>query len=222
MTATVQGAGRPGAYITRDGTRVPGVTTLLGRFKESGPLLQWAFKQGQSGARSLYEKRDEAAEIGSVVHDIVEGEIHGREAPPVPPAMADEVASALSAWHRWRESHQLQIIATEVPYVSEVYRFGGTLDAVAREPDGRLVLLDWKTSNGVYTDYLLQLAAYKLLWDEWNPSDPITGGFHLVRFSKSHGDMEHRYWPDLAEAAEMFLHLRAAYDLDAKLKRRAS
>ena len=218
---TVKGTGRPGAYITQDGTRVPGVTTLLGRFKESGPLLQWAFKQGQSGARSLYEKRDEAAEVGGVVHDIVECEIHGREAPAIPDDMAERVQSALAAWHKWRDANRLEIVATEVPYVSEVHRFGGTLDAVARETDGRLVLLDWKTSNGVYTDYLLQLAAYKLLWDEFN-AEKITGGFHLVRFSKEHGDMEHRYWPDLSDAAEMFKHLRAAYDLDAKLRKRAA
>lgn len=219
--STIKGPGRPDAYRTKDGTRVPGVTTLLGRFKESGPLLQWAFKQGQSGARSLYEKRDEAAEVGSVVHDIVEAEIHGRDVPTYPLEMAERVQSALSAWHRWRDANRMEIVATEVPYVSEVHRFGGTLDAVAREPDGRLVLLDWKTSNGVYTDYLLQLAAYKLLWDEFN-AEPITGGFHLVRFSKEHGDMEHRYWPDLTDAAEMFKHLRAAYDLDAKLRKRAA
>jgi hypothetical protein len=217
----IKGSGRPGAYRTKDGTRVPGVTTLLGRFKDSGPLLQWAFKQGQSGASSLYEKRDEAAEVGSVVHDMVECDIHGREFPAIQPAMADRVNSAFSAWRKWRGANQLDIVATETPFVSEVHRFGGTLDAVARDSDGRLVLLDWKTSNGIYTDYLLQLAAYAILWDEFN-EEKIGGGFHLVRFSKEHGDMEHRYWPDLAEAAQMFLLLRSAYDLDTRLKKRAA
>ena len=52
-------------YRLKDGTRVPGTTTILGRWKESGGLLQWAFKQGESGARTLYEERDKAAEAAA-------------------------------------------------------------------------------------------------------------------------------------------------------------
>ena len=33
-------------YHTADGTRVPSVTTILGRFKESGALIAWAGKVG--------------------------------------------------------------------------------------------------------------------------------------------------------------------------------
>ena len=46
----VRGSGRPKEYLLPDGTRVSGVTTILGRFKESGGLLQWAFQVGKSGA----------------------------------------------------------------------------------------------------------------------------------------------------------------------------
>ncbi len=37
-------------YRNAAGNKIPGTTTIIGRFKESGGLLQWAFKQGASGA----------------------------------------------------------------------------------------------------------------------------------------------------------------------------
>ena len=57
-----------------------------------------------------------------------------------------------------------------------------------------LVLLDYKTSNGVYSDMLIQLAAYKNLWEENRPDLPITGGCHLLRFAKERGDFAHHYF----------------------------
>lgn len=220
MSTIAKGKGRPTEYRTADGTRVSGVTTILGRFKESGGLLQWAFQQGKSGVSHLYEQRDEAADAGKLVHDWVENDIHGLPPPEIPDEMKQRCESAHAAWQDWFLGSRFEIVATEVPIVSELHRFGGTVDAVAKDRNGNLCLLDWKTSNGVYVDYALQLAAYKLLWDEANPDKPITGGFHLARFAKEHADFEHRRWPDLAEAEEMFLLLVQAYELDKKLRRR--
>lgn len=214
-----KGSGRPSKYVLSDGTPVVGVTTVLGRFKECGALLQWAFKVGQSGAANLYDKRDEAADVGTLIHALIEADIHGREAPSIPPQHADKCASGMRAWQAWRDGRAMEIVATEVPLVSERHRFGGTLDAIGRDHNG-LCLLDWKSSNGIYPDYALQLAAYRLLWEENHPDQPIVGGFHLARFSKEHGDMEHRFWPELDEAAEEFLLLVRAYSLDKRLKER--
>jgi hypothetical protein len=82
--------------------------------------------------------------------------------------------------------------------------------------------VDVKTSSGVYRDNLLQVAAYRHLWEENNPGLKMNGGYHILRFAKEAGDFSHHFYPNLDEAWEMFLHLRAAYDLDLKLKKRAS
>lgn len=221
MSTTIQrGHGRPTEYRTTKGERVPGVTTIIGRFKESGALLHWAFQVGKSGAATLYESRDEAGLAGHLVHAIVEAEIHGEPPPEIPDEMKQRVESAHGAWQEWFTGARMGIVATEVPIVSELHRFGGTIDAIARDGKGRLCVLDWKTSNGVYSDYALQLAAYKLLWEEQNPELPLTGGFHLARFAKEHGDFEHRWWPELEDAEAMFLLLVQAYELDKKLRKR--
>lgn len=218
---TTRGTGRPEKYILADGTQVRGVTTIIGRFKDSGALLHWAFQQGKSGAASLYEKRDEAADAGSLVHACVEADIHNQPHPDIPEAMRERVTSAHSAWREWFDGSKMEIVATEVPLVSEQFRYGGTIDAIARDGKGRLCLLDWKSSAGIYTDYALQLAAYRQLWNENRHDQQITdGGYHICRFSKQHGDFEHRYFPELIEAWEMFRLLVPAYALDKQLKER--
>lgn len=217
-TTKTKGTGRPAKYVLADGTKVSGVTTIISRFKESGALIQWAYKRGLEDV-PLYASRDEACDVGSLIHSMVEADIHGEPLPEIPDDLRERCESGFRAWTSWREGRAMTIIATEEPIVSERYRFGGTLDAVGKDKNG-LCILDWKSSNGVYADYALQLAAYRLLWEEAHPDQPITGGFHLARFSKEHGDMEHRYWPELKEAEEMFLLLVKAHALDKQLQAR--
>ena len=149
-------------YVNAAGKRIPGTTTIIGRFKESGGLLQWAFKQGQSGAATLYEERDRAGEAGTMAHDMIEAEILGYAQPVF---VADEellvkARNAYAQFLEWREQTRITIVETEHSYVSELYQFGGTVDAIGKNAKGEIVLLDWKTSNAVYQDYLIQLAAY--------------------------------------------------------------
>lgn len=212
-------------YKTADGTRVPGVTTILGRWKESGGLLQWAFKQGQSGARTLYEERDRAADIGTLAHAMVENKLTAVDPflalVGADPDMAGKAMTAYKAFDTWMTNQRADLISAETPMVSEVHRFGGTPDFLLRI-DGRLALGDVKTSNGIYRDHLMQVAAYGILWNELHPEDPIVGGYHITRFSKEAPDFEHRYFADLTEAGELFLLLRRAYEMDLALKKRAA
>ena len=44
-------------YRDADGKRIPGVTTIIGRFKESGGLIRWAYGRGRDG--EAREPRDQ-------------------------------------------------------------------------------------------------------------------------------------------------------------------
>lgn len=203
-----------------DGERLPSVTTVIGRFKDSGALIKWAYERGKAG-EELYASRDEAADIGTLVHHMVEADIQKTPRPAIPSEWADRIFSAYGAWKAWWDNSHIKILSTEETMISRDYRFGGTPDAVGKNAAGEIVLLDWKTSNGIYEDYLIQLAAYAWLWNENHPDLQINGGHHLVRFSKQDGDFSHHYWPDLSDGWEMFKLLRRAYDLSKQLKRRA-
>ena len=214
-----------GGYRLKDGTKVPGVTTIIGRFKDSGGLLWWAYEQGQAAERgeihSLYDKRDEAAEAGTLAHDMVEAHIRGNPPPDLSkytPEVIKQANQGYENYLRWAATSNIEVIEQEVPLVSEKYKYGGCLDALMAH--GKLALGDWKTSNGVYQDYIIQLAAYRNLWEENNPHRLIEGGFHLCRFSKEHADFTHHFWSELDDAWEQFKLFRLAYDIDKKLKKR--
>lgn len=211
-----------GGYRTANGKRVPGTTTITGRFKDSGGLIQWAYQCGCDGI-DLNEARDAAAGAGTICHDMIESHIKGATWTPPKDASADMIDGARQGFENfltWSVGVNLEVLATEVPLVSEEFRFGGTIDAVAIASD-KLVILDWKTSKGtrVYAEMLLQLAAYRHLWEVCKGERP--DGAHLVRINREHGQSVHYQWDSdvLDTAWEYFKHLRAAYDLDKQLKK---
>lgn len=234
------------------GERLPGVTTILGRFKDSGGLMHWAFKQGQSGALNLYDTAEKAADIGTLAHEMIESHINGIEPPRSLPekelgwfltederenqedlererqASYAKAVNAYDIYLTWEKQTKLKFLSKfqELQLICPKYLFGGTPDAIG-EMDGVIVLLDWKTSNAVYPDYLMQLAAYKHLiehgvrMDTGDPLDmKINGGLHLCRFSKDYPDFEHRYFQEAEIAWRQFKRYREAYDDDKILKAR--
>lgn len=212
-------------YHLADGTRVPGTTTVIGRFKDSGALMHWAFMQGKSGAERLYDAAEKAADIGTLAHSMVEHSINGDdpekafEGATVPEEDKAKARNAFAEYLEWAAQTDVKITAQEMHLVSEEYKFGGTPDAIGMIGNS-LCLLDWKTSNAVYPDHAIQLAAYRQLWNENYPDQPLTGASYLLRFSKNYPDFEARKFGDLSEAWEIFKHYRAAYDLDKQLKAR--
>jgi len=211
-------------YFNEAGKKVPGTTGIIGRFKDSGALIYWAYNRGKEGLE-LYESRDKAAELGTIAHEMVEAYIGGTGTwTPVPKDITEkdryQLESAIDAFEEWFLGNKFEIVEQEIQLVSETYQFGGTPDAIARDGKGRLVLLDWKTSDSVYSDHLVQLGAYRLLWNETHPDNQLTGGSHLCRFAKTNGDFAHHFFPDLADAERQFVLFREAYDLDKLLKKR--
>lgn len=214
-----------GGYKLKNGQKVPGVTTIIGRFKDSGRLLYWACEQGKAIEReeisALYDKRDEAADAGTLAHALVEAHINGQPLPTIPDTeIGKKARQGFENYIRWAQDNKIQVIKQEEELVSEEFAFGGCPDAIGIDSRGNRALLDWKTSNGVYQDYIIQLAAYRHLWEANHPDQIITGGFHLCRFSKEHADFAHHFWSELDEAWEQFRLFRRAYDLDKLLKKR--
>lgn len=202
--------------------RIPGTTTVISRFKESGALMYWANQEGLAGRpiRGPESRVEQACEAGTLAHAMIEADIRGHDRPDIsqyPLPIIEKAQSGFAAYLEWRQQTQLEPVSTELPLMSRVWMYGGTLDAMLVR--GKLSLGDWKTSNSVYMDHLIQLAAYRNLWTENYPDRPIHG-LHLLRFSKEGGDFAHHFWAELNEAWAMFKHLRVAFELDKIVKRR--
>jgi len=119
------------------------------------------------GAKKAHQKESErAANIGTLVHDAIERELRISLKQPVgpPPELGPEAALALSKWKEWEKEREFEPLFIEQQVFSLVHGYAGTLDMIARytRADGKrvLALVDWKTSSGIYAEYLLQIGAY--------------------------------------------------------------
>jgi len=176
------------------------------------PLSEWDYRA----------KRDTAADAGTCAHDMMECHIKGRAFDPshYSPDIIEKAEPAFFAFLQWAQQSKFEIAETEVQLTSKQYLFGGTRDAILI--DGKRSLGDWKTSNAIYPEYLLQLAAYGILDEE--AGNTIEGGYHLLRFSKQEQPddpvhFSHHYWSQLDKAKKAFLLMRELYDLMAELKK---
>ncbi len=197
-----------GGYFLKDGiTKVPGTTTICNAYKDGGGLMYWAWEQGKQGL-DYRETRDKAGDIGTLVHAAIEASIKSE----MPPTLDPVAQKAFDAFLKWKAQNKIEILEQEIQLVSEEFRYGGTLDAVGTVDDEH-VLLDWKTSKGVYKNYLLQVAAYCQLWNENHPGLEIAGGIWLVRFSKDNGLCEPYFFPveDMTVPLRHFLRFVDAY-----------
>jgi hypothetical protein len=223
MNAPIKGGGRPSVYKLADGTRVPGSTTICNRFKEAGGLIHWAWAQGRDG-KDFRETRDNAADAGGIAHDMIEADIHGDPLPDFSRSKPEHVTlalKALEAFREWRDQVKLEVLETESPLVSEKFRYGGTFDALARI-NGKLMLLDWKTSSGVYGDYIAQVASYRQLLRECRGLE--VEGAQLLRFGKEFADFHLHHYPlaVLDHGFRFFELAREAFDVDKILSKVAA
>lgn len=213
---------RHGYYV--DGVRVPGVTTIIGRFKDAGGLLHWAWKQGKEG-KDFRETRDKAGDVGTAAHKLIELHISGEYSQqarlsvlaPFSEEDAAAIQNAFAAYMSWADQTGIEILDQERQMISMLFRYGGTPDALGRVGD-KLLLGDWKTSGGIYPDYLIQLAAYRQLYHE-NTNYRIDGAF-LCRFDKEKGFFVQRDFTteEMDVGWNAFERMIRLYSLDQRLK----
>jgi PD-(D/E)XK nuclease superfamily len=218
-------------YRTHDGSMVPGVTTVAGRFGDKSALIGWAgrvgYEQGLAGEPlDIYRSRDDAGDVGTYTHNIWESHLWGRLLPPAPDRFNDEMKAQSQRAYRsardWLADTRLQICPWEIPLVSERYRLGGTPDGVSRGSRG-LGVVDWKTNkSGIYVETLIQLWFYVELIEETCHVE-VTDGIHIVRFGKLGADFAHYYFPADSPTRDLALgqlaRYRDAYDDDIKLRK---
>ena len=198
-------------YELADGTRVKGVTTIIGGNLgwNKNVLIAWARREAMAG-NDPNLVRDEAASIGTITHYLIECHLKTRimDLSIYAKHDIDIAETCFLAYLEWEKAHDLKTIQADgMPLVSEKYRYGGTLDWVGYI-DGKLAIMDYKTGTGVYDEAKIQAAAYKQLWMENNSGqgDPM---FWLLHLGKVDGEFAPYQWPDLSRWWSVFEHLLA-------------
>ena len=187
-------------YILSDGTEVPGGSTICKIGDDPSALIHWAWNLGIEG-KDYRKERDKAADIGTLAHFMIECMLNNNVA-DLSDYTQEECDKALVCYGKfldWWDDQNLQVVATEIQLVNELYRYGGTIDLIARNSKGDHILLDFKTSKKISEGYWRQCAGYGWLWEANNKEKPITN-HAIVRIGKQdQGDFEVVWREDLSK-----------------------
>jgi len=149
-------------FYYADGAFFPSVTTILEAYPKDAAYFKW-IKEVGTDADTI---RDEAGRRGSVVHDLTERYDNGAEVSLL--NMDGNLQFKMSEWSMFERyvdfvtRFKPDYFMNEQNFVSPALGFAGTIDRLAWL-DGKLTLIDIKTSNNIHDSYWLQLAAYAAL-----------------------------------------------------------
>lgn len=201
-----------------EGEAYPSVTTILSVI--SKPMLYvWYQQQGTTKALILKEEfkialgpfwpqveewvemklpgsfwkcgqdlSDEAKSRGTMAHDAIDHWTKTGEW-----AYDKDVENAISAFKQFVAEHEMKVLESEIALASNTFKYAGRTDIIA-ELDGKLALLDIKTSSGFYPEMGLQLSAYKQAYKEM--TGKIIEELWIIRVDNREGKLETKQYED--------------------------
>jgi hypothetical protein len=174
-------------------------------------------------------KKQEAADIGTEAHSRIEQKLYSRlDSSGVETQSPDSmhqprevcgagpseslVNNCVDAASEWLRLNEVVPVSIERRIYSRRYGYSGTADLVALVK-GKTVVVDWKSSKGLYPEYHLQTAAYAKAIEE-ETGQRISGRI-LVRLGKEDGAFEVKELPyryQLEADYQAFLAAKKLYD----------
>lgn len=177
-------------YYDYKGIGVPRVTRILDQCVNKEFLIQWAAKLGKQ--KYFYEK-NKATTIGSRTHELIEeylttGRFNENIFYKIPPSLKKNVSIAFNNFKEWMDG-----LANNGFFISDIIAmekvvtcpyFGGTVDCICRI-NGKVYLVDFKTSKKISPEYLLQVAAYTWIINSGYVENlPKIDGIGIIRVDK--------------------------------------
>ena len=219
---------------------LPSVTTILGQLDKSGPLMGWAVKitvgyiaskldEIRAGTLELTENnasmflkeakkqhkelKEKSAELGSEVHNLIEVYLKNQNIAGLLSGNP-KLVIPFEAFKNWQSTYKFKLVNSE-HIVWSIDGFAGTLDCVA-ELNGKLYLVDFKTSNAIYDEYIMQVAAYAHAYEE--RTGLKFAGWGILRLGKEDGLSE---WREISKAEidhayKMFVCLKDFWTIKKK------
>ncbi len=189
-------------FSHEDGTPIIGTTSVTGILDKSSPLMAWAvnsmatllMKNVLNGerislgsieiAKKEYRRfKQEAADIGSLIHEWIEKWITLKKKPEIPED--EKVRNGVIAFLKWIKEKKVEFDNSELIIYSKKNDVAGIMDAEGHI-DGKKCIIDFKSSKGIYNEYRYQLASY------WSAREEETGEKfdigYIVKFGKDDGE----------------------------------
>lgn len=216
--------------IGENDTWLPGVTTVLSAAIPKPALLPWSLKvMGENireyltnrenkpftieeieqlikEGKNIYKKKaSDAADIGTRAHKAIDDIIKG-----VPPVIDEDIRTCVDAFQAWYKESALTIDLGDSKIGSKLFGYGGSLDMLAFRGNDA-ILIDLKTSKGIYPEMGFQICAYMQAFKE-------TFGVEvkeamILRVGKEKPDFEVKKLANFNETFQGFLAALKLYNL---------
>lgn len=231
-------------FTDERGKMINSVTKFTGLIDKSGALIGWAIKlmklfllamidigaeitaeKIEEAAKQHMIKKKEAGDIGTEIHKLAEKFIKGEkyELPT-----DERVVNGFNAFLDFQRQYKIKWLFSEeiVGYVvGQEVLYAGIVDALG-EIDGKLVLIDFKSSKGIYSEMYFQVAAYQMAVEQMMKNGTIRDEVKkavskykkidyrlIVKFGKETGDFEFTELHEYEQDKKAFLGL-----VDAKMR----
>lgn len=164
-----------------EGRKIESVTGATGKLDKSGALVGWAVKLFREflyeklregvkiteevvfdGSRQHAIRKDKGADIGTQVHDWISLFIKGKK--PAVPKDA-KIKNGVLAFLKWQNENKVRFLKSEEIIYSKKNDFAGIMDIEAKV-NGKLAIIDIKTSSGLYNEMRYQTAGYQCAKEE--------------------------------------------------------
>jgi len=207
-------------YKLKDGTRVPGVTTILSVLNKPA-LVPWANNLGLQGIK-VREYVDDKAAIGTLAHQMIADHLRkvDTDTSDYTAKQIDQAENSVLSYLEWEKRKSIVPCLIEAPLVSETYLYGGTIDCLAWV-NGVITLLDFKTGKAIYPEMFYQLAAYYTLASDYYEYDKEYGiaETKILRIGRDETEgFEVCTKKTLETEWEVFEHCLAIYQLQKEIK----
>lgn len=212
-------------------TSYPGSTTVLSVIAKPY-LIPWASKMTAIYTRSIIEKilhknqdkpigeiftprfletlanrskkqhkihKERAGDIGTRTHAALDSLIRGEM-----PMMEEDIRQCVTSFVDWDTIKKLQIVSGDMKLIHLGFGYGGSLDALAKDERGKLIVIDFKTSNQISDEYAYQIASYCHALQFTLALDYVPEGC-CIRFDKLKPEIEYRKVRSIADSFEGFL-----------------
>lgn len=165
---------------------------LMEKFMESDNTAMFSRIEIEEAIAQKDIKSEEAMSIGTMVHEFAEAftkyklkQITEEEMKAKIPTN-ENARNGVKAFVSWVKEHNVEFTDCEKLVYSVKNDYVGICDSIAYV-DGKIHVIDYKTSKGIYSDHLMQVSAYKMALEEEFKEDfglPI-----IVKFGKDDGEV---------------------------------
>lgn len=191
-----------------EGIYLPGCTTVTGILPKQW-LAAWAAKECvtyilengdftsdqkkiiMDGKGAWRRKSKKAADSGTAAHAHIESYIKTGTEPLL--FENEDVKNSFNLFLLWLNMNKVEWIESEVVVGSKNHMYAGKFDATAKI-NGKVTLVDFKTSSGIYAEQYYQTGGYQIAYEEMGKTPKIEQRM-ILWVPKTGSDFEARIVP---------------------------